>query len=453
MSEDAREPTRQNLIVVLLIGAAMVLGGGGSPAPAPEIILQLVAAGLFVAWVIVSAQPMRAVPRDAWVIAGLLVLIPVIQLLPLPPALWHALPGREAERAALALVGAEDSWRPWSIAPARTVASLLAVAVPAALVLMGSCLTRGGRTMAIGMVAAVAFASLLVGTGQLTGGESNALRYYVKDAGYLNGFQANHNSAADVLLIGMIAYVATLRVWSLKRPQPPTAAFLLAVAAGGVVLFSVGVFLTASRAGTILLPLAWLASLVIAWPWVNLTRRGLIRTGIVALVGAIVLAVAFLSSGMVTRVVGRFAFEGEFRPQLWQDTLFAAKQYFPFGSGNGTFVPAFVAIERLEVVDPTFPNRAHNDGLEFLLESGVFGVVAVVLVGGILTRRILSGWREAGSVARAQIAFAAGVLAIIAAHSQVDYPLRSMSLACIAALAASLLMPGIEISRQRRPDA
>ena len=46
------------------------------------------------------------------------------------PALWHALPGRANEIAALNLVGESGRWMPWSVSPPRTWASLFALIPP-----------------------------------------------------------------------------------------------------------------------------------------------------------------------------------------------------------------------------------------------------------------------------------------------------------------------------------
>ena len=47
---------RQNLIATLLVLAAIVLGGGGTPAPVPEMILQVLALLLLTAWAFPAAH-------------------------------------------------------------------------------------------------------------------------------------------------------------------------------------------------------------------------------------------------------------------------------------------------------------------------------------------------------------------------------------------------------------
>lgn len=432
---------RQNLIATLLVLAAIVLGGGGTPAPVPEMILQVLALLLLTAWAFSGRAPLPQASPLAWALAGLVVALPLIQLIPLPSSFWSAMAGRETERASLALVGADTTWQPWSVAPARTLASLLALIVPLLMLLFTASLGRAGRSMLVAAVAAGGFLSLLAGAGQMAGGELSPFRFYVSDAGYLNGFQANHNSAADVLLIAMVALAASVREWGERRAMPHQPDMRLFLVLGGAALLSLGVFLTASRAGVLLLPVAWAGIALVVRPWLRLDRRSAMLAGAAALVLVAVAAAYLHSNHVFTRIAGRFNFEGEFRPQLWRDARYALAQYFPWGAGVGTFVPVFIAIERLEVVDPSIPNRAHNDMLELLMEGGVFGVMLLAAAMYLVTRRLWQSLREPPAGSAGQVWFSAATFALVVLHSQIDYPLRSISLASIAALAAGLLMP------------
>jgi hypothetical protein len=422
----------------------MVLGGGGSPSPMPELALQLLFALLLGLWLLWVPPGRSRGSRDAWIVAMLLLAVPVLQLVPLPPALWHGLPGRGLERDSLALVGGETGWRPLSVAPARTMASLLALVPPAALVVLLSTLGRQGRNMVVGTIAGVGLLALLVGFAQFAAsraGGSHAFRFYTVDVGYLNGFQANHNAAADVLLIAMVAQTAIVSEWfRLHRPgQRCRAEPILAV--GLAVPMSIGVFLTASRAGTFLLPLAWLWMAAILLPQWGITRRQIGR-GVAAaagLAGAVALAIG--ASDMGRRILSRYDFSGELRLGLWADALLAARTYFPWGAGIGTFVPVFLAAERLEVVYAPLPNRAHADFLELMIEAGVPGFLVLAAIAAILGGRAIRALQGRSEVPVIHACFSLGTLSIVAMHSLVDYPLRSMSVACLGGIAAGILLP------------
>lgn len=436
-------------LAAILLAAAIVLGGGGTPAPLPEMLLQLVATLCAAVWLFSSGlrasqtQPLASRPRLAMLTAGLLIIIPVLQLVPLPPGLWHALPGREAEQAALGLISQADSWRSWSLLPSRTLAALLAMAVPAMLLTMVAHLDQGGRNRLIGVIIAGGLATLLIGAVQMSG---QGMNFYSSQAGMIFGLQANHNSTADLLLMAMLATAAWTVRQTRNEPDPRRAAVWWALLAGVSLLLALGVYLTGSRAGTALVLVAVLAQLLIVGPSrLGLSKRTLSTRKLLVLAGILLLIVAAASLGAIDNsVIGQFAqrftFNAEFRPSIWVDAWFAVRQYWPFGSGMGTFVPIFMPAERLEVLDEFVANRAHNDFLELALEAGLAGIAVLVSILAIIIVAARRAWPRAGSEERANIAFSLAALLILGLHSLVDYPLRSMSLACVAATAAGLIL-------------
>ena len=436
----------RSFIAVALVIAAMGLGGGGSSAPRSEMVLQLIAALAAAAWLVFSREPAtnRKAHQRLWILAGVLLTLPCLQLLPLPPAIWQRLPGREQELAALGLVGAGAAWMPWSITPARTFASLLAM-LPALLAMgMVAGLDRAGRGWVMAAIAGMALVSLLLGALQLSAGMAAGWRPYgIENLGFLNGFQANRNAQADVLLIGLVASAAALRAWSDCRRASVDVIFA-AIAA----LLLLGCVLTGSRAGMALIPVALAAAAIIWLPQRIRGRAALLGLGAVLAAGAAGFLV-LRQTAAVGRSLERFASERDFRWELWQDTQYAIMQYWPFGSGTGSFKSVITAAERLEVVDPTSPVRAHNDYLELTLEAGVFGLMVLFFAVIWLGWMAIDAWRRGNPATRPQIVFAFAVMTIIALHSLVDYPLRSMALACLAGVAAGLLSPS-SASRKAR---
>jgi len=217
----------------------------------------------------------------------------------------------------------------------------------------------------------------------------------------------------------------------------------------GVVFLSLGVFLTASRAGTGLLPVAWLAIYAATRPLWRVTLRQALRVAVaVALLAALGLYL-LRGNAVMSGILARYDFTQEMRPQIWADALFVARTYFPVGVGMGAFIPAFIAGERLESVDATVPNRAHNDYLELAIEAGVIGFVVLAILAAIVARLAWRQLHDPSARTRRQAIFAVGALTIVALHSQVDYPLRSISLACIAAASAGLLVPVARGSARR----
>ena len=244
---------------------------------------------------------------------------------------------------------------------------------------------------------------------------------------------ANRNAQADVLLIGLVASAAALRVWSDRRRTAVDVIFA-AIAA----LLLLGCVLTGSRAGMAMIPVALAAAAIIWLPQRIRGRAALLGLGAVLAAGAAGFLV-LRQTAAVGRSLERFASERDFRWELWQDTLYAIMQYWPFGSGIGSFKSVITAAERLEVVDPTSPVRAHNDYLELTLEGGVFGLMVLSFAAVWIGWMAIDAWRRRNPATRPQIVFAFAVMTIIALHSLVDYPLRSMALACLAGVAAGQL--------------
>jgi O-antigen ligase len=84
------------------------------------------------------------------------------------------------------------------------------------------------------------------------------------------------------------------------------------------------------------------------------------------------------------------------------------------------------------------PNRAHNDYLEIGLEAGLLGYLAVVASTIVIVAMFWRSWRAVQAM-HSQLVFGAAVLLLIALHSVVDYPLRSMAIACLVGLASGML--------------
>jgi O-antigen ligase len=116
----------------------------------------------------------------------------------------------------------------------------------------------------------------------------------------------------------------------------------------------------------------------------------------------------------------------------------------PFGSGVGTFVQAYAMQQRPEdAIVEAYANRAHNDVLELWLESGVAGAGLAAIFLAWLLVRALRLWRRSAPGAEVDLALARAatlVIALIIAHSVVDYPLRTGAMMAILAFACGLLV-------------
>ena len=443
------------LLAAIFLALALALGGGGSPAPLPEIILECLAALFAVLWMLgtLGAPHWRRVPRSAWFIVGIVSAVPILQLVPLPPLIWHELPGRSVELDALTLIGEKSSWRSWALAPARTLSSLLSLGPPLLLLTMTSALDKGGRLALIWSIAFLAVVTVVLGAMQHGAGDDSPLQLYGDMSHDLQGFQANKNGTADLLLIALMTGPLLVKASAERRLIPDHSAIVLAISGATMSISALSVVLTSSRMGIALLPIPVIASLWILRPWLRFTRRAFLASLFVALVALPLCFALAQANPVLARVVARFDFANfaqDLRPQLWRDGLFVAKKYFPFGVGMGDFVPAFIADERLEVIMQNTPNRAHNELIELTIETGLLGLVGISAVCFLLSRAVRRSLRVDNKISSGLSCFAGTALGILALHSMVDYPFRSLSLASLGAVCAGLLLAPRRI--ERPPD-
>jgi hypothetical protein len=126
-------------------------------------------------------------------------------------------------------------------------------------------------------------------------------------------------------------------------------------------------------------------------------------------------------------------------------TIEAARALLPLGSAVGTFVPVYASFEKpRDTMINTFANRAHNDFLEGLLESGLVGVV---MLGVFLIWFVLNSvrhWRRTHTdIAQTDQLLpraATIVVALLLAHSLSDYPLRTAAIMVVIAFSCALLL-------------
>lgn len=310
--------------------------------------------------------------------------------------------------------------------------------------LMVGNLSNNGRDKILSAIAIVGIATACIGAAQLSGGSSSLHVYSASHKGWVTGLMANRNAAADLLLISLVALAALYSRTLVQQECGNAAANLppwvwLACAS----LLICATIMTGSRTGIALTPLA----LVGCWLMVrNHLPRWHERWSIAALITAIptLLAAGLLLNGNIAleRVFNRYGATEDFRFDLWRDTHFAISQYWPAGSGIGTFIPAIFPAESLETVDASLPNRAHNDYLEFILETGAAGLIVLFAIATVILTMAYRSWNsDRNPSSRCQIIFAFTALLVISIHSAVDYPMRSMTLASIAAIAVAMLAP------------
>ncbi len=448
----------------LVLIASIILGGGTRPGFMGDVILQLLAIPpllLAINAVVPAARLAKGAAGSSdrqmerqifWaaMACGLVCFWPLLQLVPLPPALWTKLPDREYIANSYALLGQPLPWWPISMLPHATWIGWLSLLPPAAVFLGTILLGYRARRSLVVCLLAIGLLSVLLGLVQVAEGPTSSLRFFAfTNPTEAVGFFANRNHYAALL------YCLTLLVapWAIEatistsvRNRWMTSSLIAVVGAFAVIVVLIGAQAMArSRAGIGLSMLALLGAF--AFAMVD-RRTSSAQLAFRLMAAAVALAIVFAMQFALYRVMDRFGTDplADWRLIFTRRTYAVASEHWLFGSGIGTFVPVYGLHERSQdLLANTFVNHAHNDIVQLLLEAGAPGALLMLAAGLWLTWRMTQIWRQppAGvsdldqGLARA----ATLMLLLIAIHSFVDYPLRTGAMLAVTAFAMALLVP------------
>jgi O-antigen ligase len=441
-------------LCAVVMAASLFLGGGTRGGFLSDAILQLIAIPLLLValWRMFEAPVTRQARLALWFCLAV-TLLPLIQLIPLPPRLWTALPNRQPSVEAFEIVGHAVPWMPISVSPHATWLSALSLLPPLAIFLSTLLLGYRDRRLLSLLILAVGIASVFVGLLQVAQGEGSPLRFFaITNPADAVGFFANRNHFAALLYCLMLFVVA----WTLDgatasaprkrytRHQYDTTSIMLSmIGFTALVVLLAGEITARSRAGLVLTIAALFGAIALG---VRNRGVGSRLTQSKFLFGAIALVVVFSLQFSLYRLLDRFSDSiQDDRPVIARTTTEAAKAYMPLGSGLGTFVPVYAMFEKPQDTSFSYVNHAHNDFLEVWLETGPLGLALIGLFAIWLVRRSVELWRSAPpngaseldwSLARA----ATIVAALLVAHSLSDYPLRTGAMMAIMAFACALLI-------------
>lgn len=378
-----------------------------------------------------------------------IVALPLIQLVPLPSAVWAGLPGRDQLVLALEVTGINQGWLPLSLTPDKTWRSFLALLPPLAMFLGVQAARPESRLRLADFLLFGILASIVLAAAQLTSGGDRLYPWATTDAGSVTGFFANRNHLATLCLVG-IPFATVLGASALRRgPNSSRVRFWIAVLFIALTAVALGVI--RSRAGVILFGPVLGVSLLAAWVAAGRGRPKPLLLGLVGGAGLAIAAVgAFAAGPLLERFDTSGAREGRF--ENWPVVVAAAETYLPLGSGLGSFDAVYRSVEPLERLDPTYFNQAHNDYLETWLETGWLG--AALIIGFLIWfgRRSWTAWRAGVSTQRDLQRAATVAIGAVLLHSAVDYPLRTAALATVFALCCGLLELAVRTDSELTPE-
>jgi len=434
---------RQAIIPGYLV-FSLLLGGASAAGYMANMLLQLAAVALLLfAFGTPRGSPFPPPARQLMTLLVLLLAIFVIQLVPLPPALWTALPGRHDIAEGYRLLGVQPPWMPISLAPDDTIFSLFWL-LPAFAAMLGILRLGDYRASWIAWaVVGVAILSIVLGGLQVAAGGIWYL-YRITNRGVAVGFFANANHLATLLLMVIPLLAALLSIEWQKGERRRSSGLTMIIASLFVVLL-VGLALNRSLAGWGLAVPVAMASAALLFAGRKLPRWVPIAA---ALIGIAAIAAVF-TTPFGNNLTGDDA-RGSSLSRYTSFTRTSAKavDYLPFGSGVSTFVEVYRDGEDTNSTTRFFMNHAHSDFLEVALETGLPGIALLLLFLFWWARRTFAIWRnpDADPFARAATIASAAVIA----HSLVDYPLRTAAISALfAAMLALMAEPRVRTRRSR----
>ena len=459
-------------LAALLVFAPLYWGGNRL---LPLLLMELAALALLAGLARQPPVDWQPLSRPARIFLTLLFLLPLAQLLPVPMTVWASLPGRAFYAEALRLVGdggASLDWRAISLIPAATEATWLALLPPLAVFLVAIHLS-GPRVLVLALVfLGIATGEALLGLIQYGDGPNSLFRFgntLMGDAA--SGTYTNRNHLAGLLEMALPVALALLAA-TVGHGMPPyssrgrgrrkrtfrrwlarfsVARINQATLFGAMALaILLGLIFTRSRAGVSLAMLA----ILLCTTLFSARLGGRNAYGLMGTFTAIGIGLASLIG--LAPIWSRFAYADPFEEGRWKvfdATVQAIGEFFPLGSGAGTFVDVLRRFHPAEFPGVTI-NRAHNDYLEWLLE---FGLPAALLIAAWLIfyfRQWGRVWTRGDWTPFRFVQAGAGIgLLLMMLHTLVDFNLRIPANAVFAALLAAAFFhrwPDQEEERQTR---
>ncbi len=422
----------------LFVVIVALLGGSSRPDPLQNAVLRPIAALLLIPALYHLRAADLATARALLVLSGMMLVWMIVQLVPLPPSVWQALPGRDIVAGLDRLAGIDGIWRPISLAPFRGLNALLALIVPVAamLLMLGARLQTQAVLLAVTAMGAV---NAVFGILQVVGGlRSPFYLFALTNRGAPAGIFANENHAA--VFAGIVLLIIARLAGGDRFGGLPTWARL--ALAPLYVLILLAVLISGSRAGLGAAALAVGAGGLMMWTEMRARepaspvsagasqgpqrRRRLALAGVGG-VAACLVAAAFILLGRAPAAADLMASSATIDDLRWSllPVLGAMmRDHWLAGTGFGAFDTVYRIYEPTALLLPLYVNQAHNDWAQLAIEGGLPAAACVLGLIGWLGATILRIARDKRH-SRALVIFWVTLLIIIMAASAVDYPLRT----------------------------
>lgn len=419
---------------LFVLGVAF-LGGSSRPDPIQNALLRPIAALLLIPafWHLRREDLWRS--KAVCLLLATLLLWTVLQLLPLPPAVWQALPGRQNVASIDQLAGLSGIWRPISIAPFRGMDATFAMFVPVTALLLAIAMRVPIRSLLFAIVG-IGLIDATFGLLQVIGGTSSPLYMFAfASRGAPAGLFANENHSAVFSAI-VLLIMTRLALGGQIHKDPPWIRLAFAPA---FLLVLLAVLITGSRAGFVATLASLAASAAMVWFTMrgaqsDHTRamrnsvwrspRGYALIGCAAAIVMVVLTFIWLErTPAVADIADRTSFE-DLRWSLWPILGDMAANHWLVGTGFGTFDTAYRIYEPTDLLMPPYVNHAHNDWAQLAIEGGLPAILLLIALLVWIAKSMVELGRT-GHAKSGRMIFWTACLVIIAGAELVDYPLRT----------------------------
>jgi O-antigen ligase len=444
-----RFPSISVILLGVLVTGLWLAGGAARPDAPAQVVIRALSLLIMVLAIGLGPRGQMDGLKSAGMILVAVTAIAMAQLVPLPPKVWMALPGRIFIEPAASLLNEQQPWRPLTLVPGATVNTLSSLLAPVSLIVLLSQIRSEDRRLIPVILLVLAELSTLTGLLQFAGISTPTL-LSDGEPGSVSGFFANRNHFALLAAIGTLLSIALLTTaptrWRTKAMLLATALVTLNVLAG---------LACGSRSGVILGILAIMlgGALVVAEPTNKRvdpkTRAIFMGTALIATALAVVLA-----SGRAVSI-DRFmagSLRADIRVLAVPEVFAVTRQSFPVGSGFGSFAKVFEVTEPDRLLSPYYLNHAHNDYIELVSDTGLLGLLLICFGITFFAYRCFTTWVRDTGTSSARLG--SSIIALVALASLVDYPIRTPILMCVA-LAAWSWLSGFgenQVLRRRKSD-
>jgi O-antigen ligase len=428
---------------------ACLLLGGSAQGVWQNMILQLAGLALL-AWAAAhsSSAVLPKFAKQVLFIAIAALAVVVLQSVLLPPAIWSAVGPRRQIAAGYSLLGMSVPAEPLTLTPYEGLSSLFAC-IPALAIFCSMVRLKAYRPewLAIAVMAA-ALGGIALGSLQVASPSRVSPWYLYPETNFGSavGFFANANHMGTLLIVSF-PFLAALSASSGISSDRQRYASMRAAAAGAALVLIVGLALNGSLAAYgLALPVLLASALIVFRAKKRIRRWVSLAVALLMISSVVILEIAPLGTNLMTQEATTSV---QSRQEIFSTTLDAARNFFPFGSGLGSFRNVYHLYEDPNQVTSTYVVHAHNDYLEIALEMGIAGIILIAVFLVCWGAAVLRVWRATEGELFARAASIASAAILI--HSLVDFPLRTAAISATFAMCLALLADG-SLPKRSRPD-